>query len=132
MAKSCAGFDAGARFPVAAALWAGREQTRIEKSVSRGPQGRGYRGAGRGALLRDPAATVLEFLPAPAGTRLVPAHFGGVATHRRQIELQLGTVAIGRNGVARGGHPLAVSPGNRPGRGRCTRRLLLEKELRQS
>src|SRR5437588_1058067 len=82
--------------------------------------------------LRHAAAAVLKFLSAAARARLVAADFWRVATHRREIELQLGTVAIRRNLIAHRWHPLAMPAGDRTGGGCCARRLFLEKKLRQS
>jgi hypothetical protein len=45
--------------------------------------------------LRHPAAAVFEFLSAAARARLVPADLGRVAADRREVELQLGALAIG-------------------------------------
>src|SRR5947209_4125066 len=38
------------------------------------------------------AATILEFLPAAARARFIPAHFRGVAPNRREVEFQIGAV----------------------------------------
>src|SRR5205085_6640762 len=90
-----------------------------------------YSGAATAEPLRHAAATVLEFLSAAARARFVPPDFWRVAAHRREIELQLGTVAIRRNLIAHRRHPLAVPAGDRTGGRCCAGRLFLEKKLRQ-